>query len=106
MKAHLAENNKYWLEQLHGYGSEMLDEEMQHIIYDQAPVFVKIKCFCGNEFFFCDEKIPAGEKYEVGCPYCHASLLRKKEMLRMDNLQTFLQMVQNSNNIVFFLKKP
>jgi hypothetical protein len=78
VKACLAENNKYRLEMLHDYGSGMGNDNVLHVIGYQEPIFVKIKCFCGREFFFFDGEIPDGEKYDAECPHCHVSLKRKK----------------------------
>ena len=39
---------------------------------------IKINCFCGHEFLFCEDKIPDNSTYEARCPSCHAFIKRKK----------------------------
>lgn len=39
---------------------------------------IKIKCFCGEEFAFCEDNIPEGQTYEAECPACHSFLKRRK----------------------------
>lgn len=39
---------------------------------------VKIDCFCGSVFLFCEDNIPEGQIYEAECPNCHALLKRRK----------------------------
>lgn len=77
-KAHLSRNGKYWLEMLKGYGSGMANDGILAEIGYNEPIFEKVKCFCGHEFFFSDQNIPDGEKYECQCPSCKAMLMRKK----------------------------
>lgn len=79
VKASLCENKKYRLEMLHGYGSGMAADGIWAEIEYSEPVFEKIKCFCGHEFFYCDKNVPDSSKYEVQCPCCKALLMRKKK---------------------------
>ena len=39
---------------------------------------IKVKCFCGEEFEFCDDYVSNEEVYETECPACHTFLKRKK----------------------------
>lgn len=78
VKAHLSENNKYWLEMLYDYKLGLINEDVLNQTGYNKPIFNKAQCFCRQEFFHSDEHIPDGEQYDVECPYCKALLKKKK----------------------------
>ncbi len=81
LKATLDEaSGKYRLNPLHGYGCGMAnDEVMQYGCRFDKPVFELIQCpHCYERFAFDDTAIPVGGKYEISCPNCDVSLMRKK----------------------------
>ena len=74
---YLNQNGKFEMHPAFG-GSGFVIDSYYHDLYYGKPVFIKVKCHCGHEFFFNDNNIPMGEKYECECPKCKSLLMRKK----------------------------
>ncbi len=83
LRATEEESGRYKLEPLHSYGCGMADDEvMQYGCHNKKPVFIYQTCpHCSHQWMFDDSKIPEGEKYELVCPMCETTLLRKKQAI-------------------------
>lgn len=43
------------------------------------PDFIRIDCQnCHHTFYYNEDKIPSGERYEIICPKCKSFLMRRK----------------------------